>query len=71
MVKVRNNRRQSDRRNSKGFNLYIRNLFSKDRRKIEREKQSLMNKDFITWLICVFSSFAILSAILVASYMRG
>tara|TARA_Y100000590_G_scaffold103259_1_gene117386 strand:+ start:121 stop:336 length:216 start_codon:yes stop_codon:yes gene_type:complete len=71
MVEVRDNRRKADRRKSTGLNLYVRNLFSTDRRKLERENQNVINKDFITWLFCVVSSFSILAFILITSYIKG
>tara|TARA_Y100001960_G_scaffold238191_1_gene251132 strand:- start:255 stop:470 length:216 start_codon:yes stop_codon:yes gene_type:complete len=71
MVEVRDNRRKADRRKSTGLNLYVRNLFSTDRRKLERENQSVINKDFITWLFCIVSSFSILAFILITSYIKG
>lgn len=71
MVEVRDNRRKADRRKSTGLNLYVRNLLSTDRRKLERENQSVINKDFITWLFCIVSSFSILAFILITSYIKG
>jgi hypothetical protein len=71
MVEVRDNRRKADRRKSTGLNLYVRNLFSTDRRKLERENQNVINKDFITWLFCIVSSFSILAFILITSYIKG